>query len=292
MLLRGLTLRKEASNLRHMTNLMKYSGLFLILVFVSGCSTKVSLINQPQLLHFSTPETSGGWGNGHVSVSLASGESKYLFGSVDSLDPTSLNVTNSTKESIERTGGRLDLNLWVGLLENLDVFIIPKGGAGETVGIKIQLLGSPHSAKEEGYKLSVEARYSSIHETDTGGTNIGTVFIDSLFGGNTPTADINTNAKSSDFSANIGYRYNPNDLIYFNTFINNNSFSGELSYDALGIYRAVATSSKSFGALLGYHYTTDANGFFNAEIGLAKTSWDNRGSVTATPVGISWGRNW
>ncbi len=259
-----------------MINLMKYTGLFLILVFVSGCaSNQVSLSERPQLLHFSTPEASGGFGEGDIALSLSIAQPEYMFGTL-TVSNRPPNTITGYETSVDKVTQSLNLSLRAGILKYLDFYV----DSNAIIGLKYQLLGSPRDTKQTGLKFAVAAKAGSTHHAEPG------IFSDS------PHANAQSQDRLLDISANLGYRYNPKLIAYLNTFINKNDFSGELWLDGSGIYRTVSASSKSFGFLVGYQFDTDTNGFFNLEIGSTRTIWDNRETTTAFPIGVRLGRHW
>ena len=159
------------------------------------------------------------------------------------------------------------------------------------LGLKIQLLGGSKLIKDEGLKFSLSAKYGQF-ESKNQGYNIVEKTFDSLFNTGVNVANTETATKLFDISANTGYRYSPNHLTYINTFMSNEDFTGRLWSDREAIYRSVKTTSKSFGILLGYQYSTDSDIFYIVEAGAAKTSWSNRGHVWSFPFGLSYGRSW
>ena len=252
--------------------------LAITLILVAGCGpNKVSLTDKPRLLHFSTPETSGGWGNASASISSSFLEPEYTFGtlSFSAFDPNNLTIN---EEYGGKDDGTLNLSLWVGLLERLDFYLDSK----TIVGLKYQLLGSPQTSKEKGLKLTFAAQFGLIRNNNR----------TDVFASNDNISHADSTTKLLDFSSNVGYRYNSKNLVYLNTFLNRSSFSGRLYADNFGLSRSVTESSKSFGFLMGYQYTTDSDTFLILELGITRTIWDNRGVATATPAGISYGGNW
>jgi hypothetical protein len=250
---------------------------------LSSCGTSVSLSHRPRLLHFSTPEVSGGWGTGSMNVTASRAEPRYVFGRINELHTTSENQISSTQESIQTDSSYVNLNAWVGLLDNLDFYIDLQGVAG----VKLQLLGASKQAKEKGVKFSIETRMVKGFST----SNSNSTSVDGIFGDNSQ-AKVSANISVLDISGNIGYRYNSQMLVYINTFLNKNNFSGKLWYDADNIFRTVSTSSESYGTLLGFQYTPDSDIFYTLEAGITKTIWLDRGSTWAYPFGFSYGRMW
>ena len=279
--------RKGGSGLRKYSTMIKHGLLGICLCFLASCSSSVSLSHKPKLLHFSTPETTGGWGDGSVDVTASRSEPEYVFGSIDYLNTAVQNQASSTQESIKKNSGYINLNAWIGLLENLDAYINLQG----VVGIKAQLLGESRQAKKEGLKLTLETRMAKGISTKESTSNFVSDVIDAIFK-NDSQANTSTSTNIFDISCNLGYRYSPQNLVYINTFLNINSFSGELWSDADNIYRKATTTSKTYGALLGFNYTTESDIYYTIEAGATRTIWSNRGSLWAYPFGISYGRMW
>ncbi len=264
--------------------------IVLGLLLMAGCSSsKIYLVHSPKVLHFATPETSGGFAEGNAVVSAGFKEPEYAFGFIDTdyVAAGGSNVANSTQESKRKNGGNLNLLFNLGLLDNLDAYLDVDG----TLGLKVQLLGESKLAKSEGLKLSLSAKYGQF-ESKNQGYNIVEKTFDSLFNTGVNVANTETATTLFDISANTGYRYSPNHLAYINTFISKEEFSGKLWSDREAIYRSVKTTSKSFGILLGYQYSTDSDIFYIVEAGAAKTVWSNRGDVWSFPFGLSYGRSW
>lgn len=262
-----------------MMHLVKYIGVSLTLALIAGCGpNKVSLSHQPRLLHFIMPEASGGLGKSNTLISVATQEPTYIFGTLDSSNSTSTNAITSLEESTTTDTKNFNVALSVGLLEYLDFYVDSKA----IIGLKYQLLGSPQTSKESGVKLAVSAQLGKIYQSD----REDNTFVSS------PVANANSETKLMDISAIAGYRYSPKNLGYVNTFINTTELSGTLWIDNSGINRTITAKGKTFGLLMGYQYTTDADTFFTLETGITRTIWDTRGSVNATPIGVSYGGNW
>ena len=268
---------------------IKYRLLLLCLTLLASCSSsRVSLIHQPKLLHFSTPEASGGFAEGNAIVSAAFEESEYVFGFIETdFLISSSNISNSSQESSQKGGGNLNLLFNVGLFENIDIFFDAAG----TLGLKAQVFGGSELIKDKGLKLSLSAKYGRFKSNNQSYNVVEKVF-DSLFNIGLDVANTETTTKLFDISANIGYRYNPNHLTYIYTFMSTNDFTGRLWSDREGIDRTVKASSETFGILLGYQYSTDTDFFYIVEAGAAKTSWSNRDNVWSFPFGLSYGRAW
>jgi len=260
-----------------------------VLLLMTGCSSsKIYLVHSPKVLHFSTPETSGGFAEGNAVVSAGFKEPEYEFGFIetDSLIATS-NLANSTQESIEKRDKKLNFLINFGLLENMDAYLDAYG----ILGLQIQLLGGSKLIKDEGLKFSLSAKYGQF-ESKNQGYNIVEKTFDLLFNTGVNVASTETTTKLFDISANTGYRYSPNHLTYINTFMSNEDFTGRLWSDREAIDRTAKVSSNTFGVLLGYEYTTDSDTFYIVETGAAKTVWSNRGNVWSFPFGLSYGRSW
>ncbi len=265
--------------------------LFVVfgLLLMAGCSpTKLYLVHSPKVLHFATPETSGGFAEGNAVVSAGFKEPEYAFGFIDTdyVAAVGSNVANSTQESKRKNGGNLNLLFNLGLLDNLDAYLDIDG----TLGLKVQLLGESKLAKSEGLKLSLSAKYGHYVSHKSELNSLEAAFLSLFTLGS--SAYTETTTKRFDIATNIGYRYSSNHLAYINTFISREDFSGKLWSDRVSIYRTVQTSSQTEGVLLGYEYTTDSDTFYILEAGASHTSWSNRGDVWSFPFGLSYGRSW
>ena len=260
-----------------------------VLLLMTGCSSsKIYLVHSPKVLHFSTPETSGGFAEGNAVVSAGFKEPEYVFGFIDTdyFVAAGSNVANSTQESKRKNGGNLNLLFNLGLLDNLDAYLDVDG----TLGLKVQLLGESKLAKSKGLKLSLSAKYGRSVSKKSELNSLESFFL-SFFTVKSSAYTETTN-KRFDVAANIGYRYSPNHLVYINTFVSREDFSGKLWSDQAGIYRTAQTSSQTEGVLLGYEYTTDSEVFYILEAGASHTTWTNHGDVWAFPFGLSYGRSW
>ncbi len=250
-----------------MFNYNKVLTTFATLLCITGCST-ASGNYSPALLHFSTPETSGGWGNGSVDFSIAS-TPEYSLGGLTSGAITA----SSTPQSVTEHEIQMKLNAWVGLLNNIDFYMDVNG----VLGGKLQLLGSSRSAKETGAKLAVEARLGSRTSSES-------------LGRSSPA-----NVDITDYSLNFGYRFTPSVLAYLNTFKSKNNVS-YYSYTTVGgggvsSYTFEATSH-SQGLLLGVNISPKKHVSIILEAGATKVDWENFETVTAYPFGISLGYYW
>ena len=266
--------------------------IVLGLLLMAGCSSsKIYLVHSPKVLHFSTPETSGGFAEGNAVVSAGFKEPEYVFGFIDTdyVAAGGSNVANSTQESKRKNGGNLNLLFNLGLLDNLDAYLDVDG----TLGLKVQLLGESKLTKSEGLKLSLSAKYGRYVTNDSRGRDTVSQIFGALFGSDVDSsANVTTITKRFDVAANIGYRYSPNHLTYINSFVSKDEFSGKLWSDRVSIYRTVQTSIQTEGVLLGYEYTTDSDIFYILEAGASHTSWSNHGDVWSFPFGLSYGRSW
>ncbi|MDQ6984665.1 MAG: hypothetical protein Q9M44_08105, partial [Ghiorsea sp.] len=178
----------------------------LLLIFTS-CSTTIILTVKPELLHFDTPETSGGFLNGNVTFSAATKTPRYEFGrgTTDNFFGTDTTLGDTEKAVL---GDAFSLGLSLGLWDRVDIFTRTRG----MTGIKIQVLGSPRIKQEEGWKVAISAPagdYSYVEAYST--------FPSGAYDEN---SNFYVDGVSTDITVNTGYRLSPRILVYANLFRN------------------------------------------------------------------------
>ncbi len=228
--------------------------IVVMLICLSGCGSS-RLTYTPSLLHFSSPETFGKLGKGSINFSAALSPEYTFNDTVVSSDPVSV----STEESYP------NINIWLGLLNNLDFYLDADG----VYGLKLQLIGASHTAREAGLKLSTELRLGN----DTSNKGL-------------KPSNNSSNVDIIDYGINLGYRFNASILTYMNTFISKNNL--------INVAISSATvSTKSQGVLLGAQLTPQGKPVSVIfEAGVTQTTWDNFETLTAYPFGISLGYVW
>lgn len=248
----------------------------LLFIFTS-CSTTRILTVKPELLHFDTPETSGGFLNGNVTFSAATKTPRYEFGRGTTGNFFGTDTTlGDTEEAV--LGDASSLGLSLGLWDRVDIFTRTRGMAG----IKIQVLGSPRIKQEEGWKLAISAAagdYSYVESYD--------IF---PIGASDENSNFYVDGVSSDITVNTGYRFSPRILVYANLFKNQTEVTG--FYSNVNTTFRKDRSHEAKGVLIGVNFMSDKHGFATLEFGYARSSWTLLGTNTYTPVGISFGSYW
>ena len=243
--------------------------IVVMLICLTGCNIKYTYT--PSLLHFSTPETSGALGSGVVNFSSASTPEYTLFTS-----NYSGTTVSDTPQSVSTDVIYTKIDAWLGLSNNIDFYLDADG----VLGAKIQWLGTSRLAKEVGLKLATEIRAFKDTSSDSSSGSGGSSMVD--------------------VSLNVGYRFNPTVLSYFNIYKSNNTVSAYASKKT--IVGGTVTSSSSYrfeaksqsqGVLLGIQLTPQGKPVsVMFEAGVAQTTWDNFETLTAYPLGISLGYIW
>jgi len=209
----------------------------------------------PAILHFDTPETTGKLLSGDVTVNIKYSTPEYVFGShTTNTFFTNANSVDTSETASQQDSGSLGIKL--GILDNLDFFNFSEG----IFGLKVQLLGSPRIAKEEGWKLSLAAGvgdYASTSNTD--------------FFGPKSEANVAASGTSYDLSLNTGYRFNSFALLYINIFHSKSDVTGTISSGNSVLLQKNRTN-KIDGALIGINIMiADKSTFFTLEGGIAKS---------------------
>jgi len=247
------------------------------LIFLSACTTTQTLVVRPEVLHFDTPETSGAFLKGNVAISVGP-RPKYEFGTASTSDFLGDTSSANTSERF-KSDASMGFNLNVGLLERIDVFL----RADNVLGLKAQLIGAPLAKLEPGWKLTVSgasAKYAYVQtEKDF-----------YVYGSDDPVG-LSMKGKSSDYTINTGYRFNPQFLTYVNVFKNDTTAQGIFDTKTIKLSKNRTQSTK--GILLGINFIQESkSSFFTLEIGYAKSTWSTLGTKTYTPAGASIGYIW
>lgn len=259
-------------------SIKKTSLLFSLIFICTSCTTTKILIVQPDILHFETPETSGGFFHGTVDIHMFSNSPKYEYGrasTTDFLGDTAYANQDEKAKSIDD----FNVGLSLGIIDKLDFFT----RRGKISGIKYQFLGSSRGQLEKGWKASLSLGFGNYSYIET----------DDFLGSDDPV-NLSSEGKSIDYNINTGYRYNNNFLTYINVFKNKT--------DAKGTYTSTSPSTASFskershhaeGILFGLNFMPDnKHNYVTLEVGYAKSTWSTLGSKVYTPVGISIGYFW
>jgi hypothetical protein len=249
----------------------------------SACSIDVDY-HMPAA-RFSIPETTGGTlkdlkVKGKAQINTGSSH-KITLGEVYSFLVFNISPNVSTGASLDKTwafGAKADLSL----LESLDIFYRAVYDSPDLVGLKLQLIGKPATAKEEGFKLAISGAWGSSEKDE------GTL---TLNGNGNPDRTYNATIDIDvwDVSLLAGYRFNKSGLFYLNGFYSYYDTDGELTSNTFSPEK-VGGASRSYGGLLGLHLTT-ANGaaFFNIEAGATHARWEDQLDTTSFTSGGSLG---
>jgi len=256
----------------------KHSLLLIsLLILFAGCST--TLTYKPSLLHFSTPETSGGFGEGTAELQLASGEPEYNLGTLSNNSVTSASSPISVSDAKGDVSNKL--SLYIGILEKIDFYL----DSNRIMGMKFQAFGSSRLSRKKGLKVSLEFRYGHKASNNT-----------SI---NPFSSDTSIDMNVKDYSLNIGYRFNPEYLFYINTFRSENSVSSYQYSETLTNGVRTSFSSYTFnaptssqGILLGFNILQNNTTSMTLETGVSKTTWNNFEAITSFPIGINLGYIW
>ena len=256
----------------------KHSLLLMsLLIFFAGCSTTKILTVKPEILHFDTPETSGGFLNG-TALFMAVGKTPiYEFGRATTSDFNGTTTALADKEEV-KVGSYYGLGLSLGLWDRIDIFTRARGMSG----LKIQVIGSPRIKKEVGWKLALSAATGDYSYVETYQTF--------PFGSYDENSDFYVNGTSTDITINTGYRFNPRILVYANVFRNQTEASGFYSNVSTSFRKERSHEAK--GVLIGVNLTSNDYGFATLEFGYARSKWSQLGTKTYTPAGISFGSYW
>jgi len=251
-----------------------YIWVVAVMMTLIGCAP-ASLTYKPSLLHFSTPEVSGGWGSGTAEFQIAANTPEYLLAPL--YQNGAFNSVGLDRASyLDPTETLVKINAWLGVFENTDIYL----GTDRLLGAKIQLLGGSRFSHEKGFKVALSAKGGTRINRDNG-------FFSSSLGrisSSSHTVDV------IDVALNVGYRYNPHLLGYLNSFSSKNDVSGKLVGG--GVVHEINVTSRSYGFLLGVNVSNDKNGFITFEIGRAQTTWLGLDAVKSNPLGASLGYAW
>ena len=229
--------------------------ILIICIVSSGCAT--TLDYDPAVLRFDTPETTGKFLAGNVSVSSAVTPNRVL-GSINSSIPSDVNPRRYSDSSEEYTqneftmGNRLDL----GILKDVDVYYRKLFDTPYIFGSKLQLVGDSQNKKTPGFKVAISAEYgikTQSHEDGIPESSTREMY-------------------SYDIGVNLGFRLNKHIIVYNNNFYNYHHVQGTLDRGTPVFEKKGA--SKSIGSLFGIRISKAPSGqFVGIEYGFSHIKW-------------------
>lgn len=225
--------------------------IFLYNGFLTGCATKLEF--DPIIIRSDTPEVSGKLFNGDLNSQIGYAGSRVyaeLYQEVggDYADSSEAYIRNSLTYA---------LNGKLGITRYLDVYLRGSFEAPGTIGAKVQLLGNP-SRKSLGLKTAIAAEFGSISGPDNKDSNK------------------KLSVDMYDVSFMLGYRLDPQLIIYTNNFYSNYNIDGSISR---GIPEySVKGKSTGYGGLIGAKFNLprkESNGttYIQFEIGFVNLNW-------------------
>lgn len=240
---------------------MKWLASLISLFLLCSCALDIDY-HMPSN-RFDTPEVSGVFLGGDVSVSHAAGH-KVTLGEVYEDIIFHSGIHASAGQYIEKAD-TINLKADLGLLPRLDFFYRSNYDSTDIVGAKVQLLGSGRAAKQNGFKLAATFGLGSESLDDDELT-----IVNDQNGTSTKiTSSLKTRAY--DVSLNAGHRFNSWLIVYLNTYYTFYRINGDLSASDGTDYSSKG-NSKNYGSLLGFRL--GENWYLAAETGYSKGSYE------------------
>lgn len=191
---------------------MKISILLSLLILTS-CTSYVRTLGNRMI----SPESQGSLGKG--SFEIRAHQSKR----------DQLNFENdSTTNNVQRAGSPYAAGLMgeLGLLNRLDIYLIPSTVSSTIYGLKFQFLGKPESeAKKGNFSTSLVLGYGSFSDETNGNNDL-----EDFFEGNVEDLEVDTTHQ--DVGLIVGYRWAEKFLQYANAIYLRETVEGKVTSDS------------------------------------------------------------
>jgi len=252
-------------------------SVILVSVLTVSCSTTIDFKTTGNRYH--SPESSGDTLNGKFQFGYGKTlkyETATLF--ADSIFDNS--VTKNTDGSIKESYA-LNIDLFVGIVEELDFYIRTVSDSAMLYGLKYQVIGDN---EKEGHKLAILAAYGSGEETETD-QRVTAQSTERVY-----KADLSIDAWEAELI--YGYRFHKNILSYINFSFSNFDTKTSLTSPSFAD-EVIDVTARTTSLLLGVDLRSDnKKSGFVIESGVVKGEWDNRFDETYIPVGANFYVNW
>lgn len=257
---------------------MKNSIFFVIIATcLSSCSTTIDFKSAGNRFH--TPESSGDTLNGKIQFGFGKAH-KYETATLYADSIFSSSVTKNTEGRIVDSKA-FTYDLFVGVIEELDIYTRATEDSAGILGVKYQFYGK---GTDKGHRGAIMAGYGSAEDSESS-QRVSNETSQRLY-----KADLEVDAWELELL--YGYRFNDNIQLYTN--LNYASFDTKTTLQSESFDTEIIKAKvKTMGLLFGADLRSDnkRTGYI-FESGVVRSEWENLYDDTEIMLGLNFYWNW